>query len=149
MTSGPPPSGLQWVLRPARPKVHRPVTWESAPARRRRSTTAPARPPEPAPTARADGRPAMAEAPSPPRPAHPRRTGRSPAGGENGPASPAERSPLRSPVNWPVFIGTAVLIVGFVLFAGIWPGTAEDVIFGSMAWVATNFGWYYVLTATI
>src|SRR5699024_4777357 len=27
--------------------------------------------------------------------------------------------------------------------------TAENVIFGSMAWVATNFGWYYVLTATI
>ena len=93
----------------------------------------------------------MAEATSSPRPAAPPRTGRSP-GGENGPASPsspAERSPLRSPVNWPVFIGTAVLIIGFVLFAGIWPGTAENVIFGSMAWVATNFGWYYVLTATI
>jgi len=52
-------------------------------------------------------------------------------------------------VNWPVFLGTAVIIVGFVLFAGIWPDTAETVIFGSMAWVATNFGWYYVLTATI
>src|SRR5699024_12040152 len=65
------------------------------------------------------------------------------------PSSPAELSPLRSPLNCPVFIGTAVLIIGFVLFAGICPGTAENVIFGSMAWVATNFGWYYVLTATI
>src|SRR5699024_4322135 len=94
---------------------------------------------------------AMAAATSSPRPAAPPRTGRSP-GGEHGPAAPAppaERPPLRSPVNWPVFIDTAVLIIGFVLFAGIWPGTAENVIFGSMAWVATNFGWYYVLTATI
>src|SRR5699024_7580526 len=112
---------------------------------------APAPPPHPARTPRAAGRTAMAAATSSPRPAAPPRTGRSP-GGEHGPASPsppAERSPLRSPVNWPVFIGTAVLIIGFVLFAGIWPGTAENVIFGSMAWVATNFGWYYVLTATI
>src|SRR5699024_11367107 len=86
--------------------------------------------------ARSDGRTAMAEATSSPRPADAPGTGRSPGGAEGGPASRAERSPLRSPVNWPVFIGTAVLIVGFVLFAGIWPGTAEDVIFGSMAWVA-------------
>jgi choline/glycine/proline betaine transport protein len=57
--------------------------------------------------------------------------------------------PKHSPVNWPVFIGTAVIIVGFVLFAAIWPGTADTVIFGSMAWVAANFGWYYVLTATL
>ena len=54
-----------------------------------------------------------------------------------------------SPVNWPVFIGTSTIIVAFVLFAAIWPSTAETVIFGSMAWVATNFGWYYVLTATL
>ncbi|WP_422115242.1 choline BCCT transporter BetT [Brachybacterium sp. UNK5269] len=54
-----------------------------------------------------------------------------------------------SPVNWPVFVGTAVIIVAFVLFAAIWPGTADTVIFGSMAWVATNFGWYYVLTAAL
>ena len=54
-----------------------------------------------------------------------------------------------SPVNWPVFIGTSTIIVAIVLFAAIWPSTAETVIFGSMAWVATNFGWYYVLTATL
>jgi choline/glycine/proline betaine transport protein len=48
-----------------------------------------------------------------------------------------------------VFLGTAVIITVFVLFAAIWPGAAETVIFGSMAWVAENFGWYYVLTATI
>ncbi|QNN83585.1 choline BCCT transporter BetT [Brachybacterium sp. Z12] len=61
--------------------------------------------------------------------------------------SSSEALPL--PVNWPVFAGTSAIIVAFVLFAGIWPDTAETVIFGSMAWVAKNFGWYYVLTATI
>ena len=55
----------------------------------------------------------------------------------------------RSPVNWPVFIGTAVIIGAFVLWAALLPGQAEAVIFGAMDWVATNFGWYYVLTAAI
>ena len=55
----------------------------------------------------------------------------------------------RSPVNWPVFIGTAVIIGAFVLWAALLPAQAETVIFGAMGWIATNFGWYYVLTATI
>ena len=54
-----------------------------------------------------------------------------------------------SPVNWPVFIGASVIIVAFVLWAALWPDQADTVIFGAMDWVATNFGWYYVLTATI
>lgn len=87
----------------------------------------------------------MAEATPIPRPAETPDPGRDPGGG--GSASEASASP--SPVNWPVFGGTAALIVAFVLFAAIWPSTAETVIFGAMAWVATNFGWYYVLTATI
>ena len=57
--------------------------------------------------------------------------------------------PAHSRVNLPVFAGTSVIIVAFVLFAAIWPGAAETAIFGSMAWIATNFGWYYVLTAAI
>jgi choline/glycine/proline betaine transport protein len=91
----------------------------------------------------------MAEDISSPRPADSPGSGRSPGGGNGDPNSSSSATPPRSPVNWPVFIGTAVIIVGFVLFAGIWPGTAETAIFGSMAWVATNFGWYYVLTATL
>ncbi|WFP15758.1 choline BCCT transporter BetT [Citricoccus muralis] len=54
-----------------------------------------------------------------------------------------------SPVNWPVFLGTFVIIVAFVVWAALLPEQAETVIFGAMGWVATNFGWYYVLTATI
>ncbi|WP_394215261.1 choline BCCT transporter BetT [Brachybacterium vulturis] len=93
----------------------------------------------------------MAEATPPPRPADSLGDGGNPGSGDGGPdsSSTAAARPTRSPVNWPVFLGTAVIIVGFVLFAGIWPDTAADVIFGSMAWVATNFGWYYVLTAAI
>ncbi|ACU86051.1 choline/carnitine/betaine transport [Brachybacterium faecium DSM 4810] len=92
----------------------------------------------------------MAEAVSTPRPADSPGTRRDP-GGEDGGSVPASGAAKRShsPVNWPVFLGTSVIIVAFVLFAGIWPDTAETVIFGSMDWVATNFGWYYVLTATL
>lgn len=57
--------------------------------------------------------------------------------------------PTYSPVNKPVFITSAILIVAFVLWAWLWPGQAENIIFGSMGWIASNFGWYYVLTVTI
>ena len=89
----------------------------------------------------------MAEASQIPRPAKTPDSGRDPGGGD--PASQSTGTPTASPVNWPVFVGTAALIVAFVLFAAIWPGTADTVIFGAMDWIATNFGWYYVLTATI
>ena len=93
----------------------------------------------------------MAEAAEIPRPADSPEIRRDPGGGDGGTTTDPGTSPERghSPVNWPVFVGTSVIIVAFVLFAAIWPGTAKSVIFGSMAWVATNFGWYYVLTATI
>ena len=57
--------------------------------------------------------------------------------------------PRYSPVNKPVFITSAVLIVSFVLWAWLLPGQAESVIFGTMDWVGANLGWYYVLTVTI
>ncbi|MGP5919517.1 choline BCCT transporter BetT [Brachybacterium alimentarium] len=91
----------------------------------------------------------MAEAAKIPRPLETPGAGRDPGGRGSGSPSSSATAPTPSPVNWPVFVGTAVLIVAFVLFAAIWPDTAETVIFGSMGWVATNFGWYYVLTATL
>ena len=57
--------------------------------------------------------------------------------------------PRHSAVNWPVFIGASAVIVAFVAWAAIWPSAAETAIFGSMAWIAENFGWYYVLTVTV
>ncbi|WP_261623421.1 choline BCCT transporter BetT [Nesterenkonia marinintestina] len=67
----------------------------------------------------------------------------------DGPEPTAAPGPRRSPINPPVFIGSAAVIVGFVAWAMIFPSQAETVIFGSMAWVAEHFGWYYVLTAGI
>ncbi len=57
--------------------------------------------------------------------------------------------PKYSPVNKPVFFTSAILIVGFVLWAWLLPEQADTVIFGMMDWVGTNLGWYYVLTVTI
>lgn len=54
-----------------------------------------------------------------------------------------------SRVNKPVFIASGILIVGFVLWAAIFPDQAETVIFGSMDWIGRTFGWYYVLTAAL
>jgi choline/glycine/proline betaine transport protein len=70
-------------------------------------------------------------------------------GGVDQGRSPSSGPPERAPVNWPVFCGAAAIIVVFVVWAAVFPGQAETVIFGLMGWVATNFGWYYVLTATI
>ena len=64
-------------------------------------------------------------------------------------ASSKAKKRSHSEVNWPVFAGTSVIIVAFVLWAAIWPEAASTAIFGAMGWVATNFGWYYILTATI
>ena len=91
----------------------------------------------------------MAEAAKSPRPAESPGTGNDPGGSGAGSPTGTGAAGTHSAVNWPVFIGTATIIVAFVLFAAIWPSTAETVIFGSMAWIATNFGWYYVLTAGI
>lgn len=72
----------------------------------------------------------------------------------HGAGDPLRREPLdqggprHSAVSWPVFIGASAIIVAFAAWAAIWPASAETAIFGSMSWIATNFGWYYVLTVT-
>lgn len=71
-------------------------------------------------------------------------------GGEPKPATASPPGKKTYPkVNWPVFITTAVIIVGFTIWAWLFPSQAETVIFGSMDWIGTNLGWYYVLTVTI
>ena len=69
------------------------------------------------------------------------------------PHSPDDPSPTsgngRSQLSLPVFIGSAALIIAFVLWAWLAPENAESVIFGVTGWVARNLGWYYVLTAGI
>ncbi|MBB4735631.1 choline/glycine/proline betaine transport protein [Micrococcus cohnii] len=65
------------------------------------------------------------------------------------PAPDRANKPKHAALNPPVFIGTAAIVVAFAAWAMIWPGTAETVIFDTMAWIASSFGWYYVLTAAI
>lgn len=51
--------------------------------------------------------------------------------------------------NWPVLIGSSVLIVGIAAWAIVLPDQAGGVIGEAVGWVATNLGWYYILTATL
>jgi len=54
--------------------------------------------------------------------------------------------PRANPV---VFVGSAVIIVAFALWAMILPDTADTVINTVVGWVSGTFGWYYIVTATI
>ncbi|AWB81368.1 high-affinity choline transporter BetT [Corynebacterium yudongzhengii] len=54
-----------------------------------------------------------------------------------------------SAVHKPVFFISAAMLTAFVIWAWLAPEQAETVIFGSMDWIATNLGWYYVLTAAV
>ena len=55
----------------------------------------------------------------------------------------------RSAVNWPVFAVSAGLMTVFVIAASVAPQQTDTVINTVKDWVATNLGWYYVLTAGI
>ena len=52
-------------------------------------------------------------------------------------------------VNWPVFLCSAAGIIAIALWAIVAPDTAASTLAGIVAWVSTNFGWFYILTATI
>ncbi|MCV7686089.1 choline BCCT transporter BetT [Micrococcus luteus] len=65
------------------------------------------------------------------------------------PGPPDAGGPAHSPVNWPVFAGTAGIVVGFALWAMLLPAQADSAISATVSWIAESFGWYYVLTAGI
>lgn len=65
------------------------------------------------------------------------------------PGPPDAGGPAHSPVNWPVFAGTAGIVVGFALWAMLLPAQADSVISATVNWIAESFGWYYVLTAGV
>ena len=67
----------------------------------------------------------------------------------SGTQEPLESVPKHAPVNKPVFITSALIIVAFVIWASIWPDQADTAIFGSMDWIGANLGWYYVVTVTL
>ncbi len=62
------------------------------------------------------------------------------------PTTPRSAAP---PPRWPVLIGSAVAILAIALWAILAPVQAGEVIGVMVGWIATNFGWYFVLTAAI
>lgn len=61
----------------------------------------------------------------------------------------ADTPPKYNRVQWPVFIGSASLIVAIALWAIIVPDNADTVITSIVAWMAGTFGWYFILTAAV
>lgn len=63
--------------------------------------------------------------------------------------SAADSAPKRNGVQWPVFIGSASLIVAIAVWAIVVPENADTVISNVVVWAAGAFGWYYILTAAV
>lgn len=55
----------------------------------------------------------------------------------------------RAKVHWPVLIVSSVIILAFSIWAMLVPETAKDTMLSAVTWIATNLGWYYVLTVTL
>ena len=66
------------------------------------------------------------------------------------PPQQAQASATSEPeVNWPVFIISGVCILAIALWAIFAPDNAADTLAGIVAWVSKNFGWFYIVTATV
>ncbi|GAB3946145.1 choline BCCT transporter BetT [Corynebacterium tapiri] len=50
--------------------------------------------------------------------------------------------------NWPVFIASSILILFVAAYAGLVPEHAATTLGHVTSWIATNLGWFYILTAT-
>jgi choline/glycine/proline betaine transport protein len=62
---------------------------------------------------------------------------------------PETKRSAAPPPRWPVLIGSAAAILAIALWAIFAPVQAGEVIGVMVGWIATNFGWYFVLTAAI
>lgn len=60
--------------------------------------------------------------------------------------TPSQRSVT---INPPVFYGSAVLIAALVLFASIFPVTAQDFFGQLQSWILENVSWFYILAVAI
>ena len=58
-------------------------------------------------------------------------------------------APEKPKANWPVFITSAVGILIVTIWAAVAGENAEQTLGAVTAWIATNLGWFYILTATI
>lgn len=69
---------------------------------------------------------------------------------QSAPLQQAQASVTSEPeVNWPVFIISGVGILAIALWAIFAPDNAADTLAGIVAWVSKNFGWFYIVTATV
>ncbi|SDR65307.1 choline BCCT transporter BetT [Agrococcus carbonis] len=64
-----------------------------------------------------------------------------------GPAELMEHREAR--VHWRVLLIASAVIIAFSIWAIAMPGNARDTMQDVVAWIATNLGWYYVLTVTL
>lgn len=69
---------------------------------------------------------------------------------QSAPPQQAQASVTSEPeVNWPVFIISGVGILAIALWAIFAPDNASDTLAGIVSWVSKNFGWFYIVTATV
>ncbi len=52
-------------------------------------------------------------------------------------------------INWRVLINSSVVILAFSIWAMLMPNEARTTMKTYVDWIATNLGWYYVLTMTV
>ncbi|NLE79497.1 MAG: choline BCCT transporter BetT [Rhodococcus sp.] len=52
-------------------------------------------------------------------------------------------------VNWPVFIGSSVGIIGIIVWAFLDQDGADRVIGAAVTWIAKDLGWFYILLVTV
>jgi choline/glycine/proline betaine transport protein len=52
-------------------------------------------------------------------------------------------------INPPVFFGSGIIALAFVIFAMVWSDTASTVFGGVQTWVTETAGWFYILSVAI
>ena len=63
---------------------------------------------------------------------------------------PAELAEDREPrVNWRVFVTSSLVVLAFSVWAMAAPHHAASAMRDVVGWIATNLGWFYVLTVTV
>ncbi len=52
-------------------------------------------------------------------------------------------------ISWPVLVSASIVILAFSVWASFLPADARVAMKSAVDWIATNVGWYYVLTMTL
>jgi choline/glycine/proline betaine transport protein len=55
----------------------------------------------------------------------------------------------RTRINWAVLVISSVVVIAFSVWAMATPDGARTTLYAAVDWIATNLGWYYVLTITL